>query len=280
MSDREKYMEIEDSEYFEELRTAFKAAEEAGEIIDKFFRNGFDDWEKDDGSAVTEADLRSQEKIVEMISEEFPGDGFLGEEEHLEPEGEERVWVIDPLDGTANFEKGSPFFAVSIALEIDSEQVVGVVLMPESSLGETYFAVRDGGAFVTEGNIENRSPIEVSDLGGLENGHYFLTTFDIFEGELDAEKDLLESFAREKAWQRQLGAAAVELCFLASGKVDFLVNPIEKKVDYSAGKLVVEEAGGSVRIRSSKFEDAFEVVASNGLLQEEVEDIVGERFVD
>lgn len=273
-------MEIEDSEFSEELRTAFRAAEEAGEIIDKFFRNGFNDWEKDDGSVVTEADLRSQEKIVEIISEEFPEDGFLGEEEHLEPEGEKRIWVIDPLDGTANFDKGSPFFAVSIALEVDGEQVVGVVHMPESSIGETYFAVRDKGSYRTGEGMENRIPVEVSDLGELRKAHYFLTTFDIFEGELKAEKDLLESFAREKAWQRQLGAAAVELCFLASGRVDFLVNPIEKKVDYSAGKLIVEEAGGSVRIRRPGFDKTFEVVASNGLLQRKVEEIVGDRFLD
>jgi myo-inositol-1(or 4)-monophosphatase len=274
MPDGGKYMEIKDSEHFEELRTAFQAAEEAGEIIDKFFRNGFEDWEKDDGSAVTEADLRSQEKIVEIISEKFPEDVLLGEEEHLEPEGEERVWVIDPLDGTLNFEKDWPHFCVSIALEIDGEAVVGVVYSPESVLEKSYFAIKDEVAFVTDKGLEEAEEISVSDHEKIEDSLFFLTSFEMYEGEFEREKQMFEEFAYGQGVQRQLGSCALEMCRLAEGQVDFLVNIVCKHVDFAAGRLIVKEAGGEVRAERHEEFRFFDLVASNGVLQEEVEEVL------
>lgn len=273
-------MEIKDSECFQELRTAFQAAEEAGEIIDKFFRNGFDDWEKDDGSAVTEADLRSQQKIVEIISEEFPEDGFLGEEEHLEPEGEERVWVIDPLDGTFNFEKDWPHFCVSIALEIDGEPVVGVVYSPVSVLEKSYFAIKDEGAFVTDEGLEEAEKISVSDHEKIEDSLFFLTWFEWYEGEFEREKEMFEELAYGQGVQRQLGSCALEMCRLAKGQVDYLVNIVCKHVDFAAGRLILEEAGGEVSVEEQDEFRYLDLVASNGVLQEEVEEIVRNSLPD
>lgn len=119
---------IDNSKYFEELETGFRAAEEAVKIIDECAESGFDTEMKDDGSKVTEADKKSQEKIVEIISEDFPDDGFLGEEEDLTPNGEDRVWVVDPVDGTFNFVHGFSHYCVSIALKVDGETVLGIIL--------------------------------------------------------------------------------------------------------------------------------------------------------
>lgn len=269
-------MGIQDSKYTKELETGLEAAEKAGEIIDGYARDGFEDWDKEDGSKVTEADIESQKTIVETISEEFPEDGFLGEEEELEPEGEDRVWVIDPVDGTFNFEKGFGFHCVSIALEVEEETVVGVVHLPGSSLGKTYFAVKDSGAFKRDAQegMEDAEVIEVSEQSSIDDSIYFMTAFDIYQGELEWEKEALGKLAGKGGVHRQLGAAAVELCHVAEGKADLLVNPILKPWDYSAGGLIIEEAGGEIEIRESPFPDSEIVIASNGRIQQELESLV------
>ncbi|MDY6766298.1 MAG: inositol monophosphatase family protein, partial [Candidatus Nanohaloarchaea archaeon] len=111
---------------------------------------------------VTEADHAVQETVVETIAAEFPGDGFLAEEDDLRPEGEDRVWVIDPIDGTTNFAHGFPYYCTSIALQVDGEPVVGVVNRPPQE--ELFTAVRGGGASL------NGTPIKVSGVDDLRDG--------------------------------------------------------------------------------------------------------------
>ncbi|MFB6208953.1 MAG: inositol monophosphatase [Candidatus Nanohaloarchaea archaeon] len=268
-------MEIKSSKYSKELEVALKAAEKAGEVMDRYAeKKGFEDWDKEDGSVVTEADIESQEKIVETIREEFPEDGFLGEEENLEPDGEDRVWIIDPIDGTFNFDSGFGFYCVSIALEIDGEIVLGVVHLPESSMDRTYLGVENEGAYVFERGKKEAENLEVSDHSEIEESLFFMTDFDIYEEELDWELELLEKLARKDATHRQVGSAAIEHCFLAEGRVDFLVNPILKPWDYSAAKLIIEEAGGKVDVMESPFPDSELVVASNGKIHEKITEIV------
>jgi len=265
--------------YSKELQTAFKAAQEAGNIIDNYSEKGFETERKSDGSKVTEADRKSQEKIVEVISNEFPDDGFLGEEEHLTPGDEDRVWVIDPIDGTFNFSKSFQNYCVSIALKEDDEVIVGVVFSPESSLDKTYFAVRGESAFTTDSGIDSSEPISVSNQSEIEDSLFFMSSFDIYEGQLDSELSLLRDFAERGAIHRQIGSCALEMCRVAEGSVGFQLTPIVKEWDYAAAKLIVEAAGGEVRIRDSKFPNCTEVVCSNGILQDEVEQVVGDIFV-
>ncbi|MFB6100402.1 MAG: inositol monophosphatase [Candidatus Nanohalobium sp.] len=270
---------FEGSEYLRELRTAFRAAEDAGDMIEDYAENGFETGSKEDGSKVTEADRRSQEKIVEIISEEFPDDGFLGEEQNLRPDGEDRVWVIDPVDGTFNFDHGFSHYCVSIALKVDGEVVVGLVYSPEFSLDRSYFALKDAGAYALDsGKLSDAGAITVSSHDSIEDSLFFLTLFDIYEGELEAEMDILEELARRDAVHRQLGSCALEMCRVAAGEADFAVNAIVTEWDWAAAKLIIEEAGGEVRVRDSKFPDSTEVVSSNGVLQEEVEEIVSNSF--
>ena len=269
-----------DSKYSKELETMFEAAEEAGKIIDEFPEEGFETERKNDGSKVTEADRRSQEKIVEIISEKFPSDGFLGEEEHLTPEDEERVWVIDPIDGTFNFDSGFNHFCISIALKIEDEVVVGLVYSPESSLDKTYFAVKGGGSYMTDDSIEEAEQISVSEKSVLRDSIFFLSLYDIYEGELEAELQILEELAKKDCVHRQLGSCALEMCKIAAGGAEFQINPIIREWDYSAAKLIIEEAGGEVRIRDSKFPGCTEIISSNGLLQEKSERALGNHFTE
>lgn len=270
---------IENSRYFKELQTGFKAAEEAGKIIDEYAENGFNTEKKDDGSRVTEADLKSQEKIVEIISEEFPEDGFLGEEKGLTPEDEDRVWVIDPVDGTFNFDKGFSHYCVSIALKVDGESVLGIVYSTKSSIESTYIAVRDKGAFRTSSNdLNDIEEISVSSQDRIEDSVFFLSSFDIYSGELEEELSILEKLAKKDAVHRNIGSCALEMCRVAAGEAGFQIVPIVKEWDYAAAKLIIEESGGEVRTRDSRFSDCTEVVSSNGVLQDKIEGIVSDRF--
>lgn len=269
-------MELQDSEFRSELEAAVDAAEKAGEIIDKYSRDGFQDSKKDDGSFVTEADLKSQKEIVSTIKKEFPEDSFLGEEEHLTPEDEERVWIIDPIDGTFNFRRDFEYHCVSIALEVDDEIKVGVVHCPESSIDRTYIAVKNDGSYILDRNerLDEASAIETSKHESIADSVFFATMFDIYEGELNHEQKVVEEISSKGGYHRQLGACALEMCFVASGKADILYNPIAKKWDYSAAKLIIEEAGGEVRVNESRFSDTFEITASNGELQRDIEIIL------
>lgn len=272
-------MKIENPEYCKEVKTAFRAGKEAAEVIDSIAENGFETENKKDGSKVTEADIEAQEKVVEVISERFPDDGFLGEEDGLSPSGENRVWVIDPIDGTFNFDHGFSHFCVSIALKIEGETVLGVVYSPDSSVVDNYLAVKGGGAYRTSEGIEEAERISVSGQSEVEDSIFFLSCFDIFEGELEAELNILEELAEEDGVHRQLGSCALEMCRVAAGEADFHIVPVVKEWDYAAAKLIIEEACGEVRTRDSKFPDCTEVVSSNGLLQERVEETVSDSFV-
>lgn len=270
---------LSNSKYSEELETAFRAASEAGEIIDKFAEEGFETDFKGDGSRVTEADRRSQEKIVEVISENFPEDGFLGEEDNLTPNGEDRVWVIDPIDGTFNYDRAFSHYCVSISLKIEGEVVLGLVYSPESSMEDTYLALKYEGAYRTSLGLDKLQRISVSNHDEIESSVFFLSSFDIYEDELQIELSILEDLARKDAVHRNLGSCALEMCLVASGEAEIQIVPLVSEWDYAAAKLIIEEAGGEVRIRDSKFPNSTEVVSTNGNLQDRVEDIIGEKFI-
>jgi myo-inositol-1(or 4)-monophosphatase len=273
---RQDKMNIQKSEFQDELEVAIEAAETAGKVIDDYAENGFQDGKKDDGSFVTEADVEAQKTVVSEIKKEFPEDGFLGEEEHLEPDGEERVWIIDPVDGTFNFRKNFGYHCVSIALQVEEETAVGVVHCPESSLDKTYLAAKNQGSHIlkNEERLGEASSIETSDHEKIQDAVYFATMFDIYENELELEQEVVKRLAEKGGVHRQLGACAIEMCYVAEGKADLMYNPIAKKWDYAAAKLIIEEAGGTVRTQKSQFPNSYEIATTNGKIQEELEELL------
>ena len=126
-----------------ELAVAEKAAEAAGEILTGLFGKVRRIQKKGKIDLVTEADLRAEKAILEIIRKTFPRDNILSEEAGRDRRTSDRTWVVDPLDGTVNFAHGFPFYAVSIALEIEGEMVVGVVYAPPT--GEYFEASKDSG---------------------------------------------------------------------------------------------------------------------------------------
>lgn len=233
------------------LAIARRAAEAAGEVH-REARGGIDpsDWnEKGRSDFVTEVDVEAERRIVEIIQNQFPEHLILAEEgtgedrsdasrPGLHPGGEEeRIrWIIDPLDGTTNWLHGYPEYAVSIAAEDVEGLVAGLVL--NTAIGERFEAHRGGGATL------DGSPIEVSRVARLE--HALVGTGFPFK-KLEMMPAYLDTFGRvlsRTSGIRRAGAAALDLCDLACGRLDAFFEYWLMPWDVAAGALIVREAGG------------------------------------
>ena len=189
------------------------------------------------GDVVSELDRASQRLIVEMLLRARPDDGVLGEEDG-ERSGVSGVrWVIDPLDGTLNFVRGMPAFAVSIAAEIDGESVAGVVHEPAT--GRMYTAVRGGGAWCDGRTITASRQERLSHaLVGTGFGHDLA---------LRAQQvSLLGDVARRVMDIRSSASAALDLCAVAAGHLDLYYECDTRLWDRAAGTLIAAEAGAAI----------------------------------
>jgi myo-inositol-1(or 4)-monophosphatase len=213
-----------------------QAAREAGEILTGLFGNLKNINKKGEIDLVTEADIRSETAILKVIRDNFPGDGFLTEESGEIGNNSERLWMIDPLDGTTNYAHSFPFFAVSIALQVKGEIVVGQVFNP--ILDERFEAVRGQGAFL------NGKPIKVSKIRTLKESllatGFPYTIYKDHEGVIDIFTRMLVGVQGV----RRPGSAAIDLCYVASGKFDGFWEQGLNPWDTAAGSLIVREAGG------------------------------------
>ncbi len=190
---------------------------------------------------VTHMDIRSEAAIRDLILAQRPSDGVLGEEggERLGSSGVR--WVVDPLDGTINFTYGQPMWAVSVAAEVAGQVVVGVVDVP--MIGETYVAVRGCGSYLVTAAATSR--LQVSEPVGLASA-LVATGFGYAADRRAAQGHTVAQILPEVRDIRRGGAAAVDLCFLAGGRVDAYYERGVRPWDFAAGALIVAEAGGVV----------------------------------
>ena len=219
------------------LNTAIRAAHAGGRVLMQGFGTlGLGDMEvKGPTDIVTEWDRASEAEIVRVINEAFPDSRFLAEEKGEFGKGE-KVWIIDPLDGTKNYYRGLPVFAVSVALAIDGEIVLGVVHDPTRD--ETYTATKGGGAFA------GMRRLRVSEKRELV-GSFLATGFPHRRKEdTDAYLATFKSFFRDALSIRRLGAAALDLAHVACGIYDGFWEFQLYPWDVAAGYLLVKEAGG------------------------------------
>ncbi|MCK5491653.1 MAG: inositol monophosphatase, partial [Candidatus Omnitrophica bacterium] len=223
--------------YFE---TAVLAAKEAGKIHKKYFNQKFEINTKGTPfDLVTVADIEAEKKIVEVIRGYFPSHNFLGEENNYDKTDSEYKWIIDPLDGTNNFAHSLPIFCVSIALAKNDELLLGIIYDPLRD--ELFYAEKNKGAFL------NEQKISVSDIDKLA-GSLLITGF-----YYDRGKDMMETLDKIRQFLqlnitgvRRLGSAALDLCYVACGRASGFWEYVLSPWDFSAGKLIVEEAGGNV----------------------------------
>lgn len=210
---------------------------------------------------VTDADLMVEKLVVEGIRDRFPEHDILGEETGASRKGGEYCWAVDPIDGTASYARGTPFFSVSIALMRNGESVAGAVFAPR--LDELFLAERGAGAFLNgkKVSVSTRDDLRLAMLG---------TGFGSFRGGDD--DDCLRRFARvvpEVSEVRRCGSAALELAYVACGRYEGFWETGLKLYDVAAGVVLVTEAGGRVSdlLGGGDF-PAKGTVASNGLLHD------------
>jgi myo-inositol-1(or 4)-monophosphatase len=247
-----------------ELGVAGQAASESGMILNDLFGKITKIGKKGEIDLVTEADLLSENIIVEIIGRNFPQDNILTEESGELGRNSERLWIVDPLDGTTNFAHSFPFFAVSIALQVDNEIVLGVVYNP---LMDEYFeAVKGEGAFL------NKTPIKVSQAKDLKES--LVATgfpYSVYK-EPGSIIELLKRMIVLVQGVRRPGSASIDLCYVASGRLDGFWEEGLQPWDTAAGSLIVMEAGGMVSNYEGEKYSPFQksIVAANPYIHQKM----------
>ncbi|MGH9661525.1 MAG: inositol monophosphatase family protein [Bryobacteraceae bacterium] len=253
------------------LETAIDIAREAGALLAHFFerRVGFE--LKGEHDLVTEADRASERLVVERLRSHFPAHGILAEEGGGHSSASDYRWYVDPLDGTTNFAHGFPMFNVTLALERSGELVCGVIFDPVRQ--ELFTVERGGGAFL------NHRRIRVSPVRRLEDS-LVATGFPSRRRHLNINVHFYYQMSMVTHGVRRAGSAALDLAYVACGRLDafweFSLNPW----DMAAGSLLVEEAGG----RCSDMHGAAHsphgphLVATNGAIHAQTLDLFAEVF--
>lgn len=258
------------SNYTQILEAALPIVKKAGQFLLEHFRRVRTDQieDKDVNSLVSYVDRQAEAMLVKDLQSLLPKSTFITEEDTVENQESEYTWIIDPLDGTTNFLFGLPHFAVSVALQHLGETIVGIVDHP--SLGECFYATKDGGAFV------NDKPIKVSSNSQLEEA--LITTGMPFNNmeQVNQTLELIRYWKQHTRGVRRLGSAALDLAYVAAGRFDAYVEWGLNAWDIAAGILLVEEAGGKVTDLKGKKEylKNGEVIAASGALYERVKDSV------
>jgi len=214
---------------------------------------------------LTEADKECEKTVIEKILAVFPKDSILAEESgETKKRDSEYLWIIDPLDGTTNFAHGYPFFAFSCAIQKNGQTFAALVEIP--FLKETFFAAKGKGAFL------NEKPIKVSKVSELKKS-LLVTGLPYFRAKV--VDDLLSKMKKavlNGQGLRRGGAAAVDLCYIACGRLDGYFEIGLKPWDTAAGVLIVEEAGGKVSDYSGNEFSIYgkEIVATNSFIHNEL----------
>ena len=222
------------------LNIAVRAARAAGDAIMRHYDrlDAIQVESKQRNDFVSEVDREAEARIITTLKRAYPEHGILAEESGTQA-GDGHVWIIDPLDGTTNFLHGFPHFAVSIALEYEGRLELGVIYDPIRQ--ELFTTTRGGGA-----ELNNRR-IRVSQRRSLE-GALLGTGFPYRDDQPDADYlALLQTFMRATAGIRRPGSAALDLAYLAAGRLDGFWELGLSRWDIAAGALLVREAGGIVR---------------------------------
>ena len=218
--------------YERELEVALEAAREAGAILLRHYRSDAGHWEKSKDNPLTLADLESDRAIGERLRRAFPGDAILSEEtaDDATRLARERVWIVDPMDGTKEFTKRIPEFGASIALAVAGEPVVGVILNPAA--GSAIWASRGAGTF------RDGRRVRVSNVAKLADAVVIASRTEI-------SRDQFEPYQGWFKELRPVGSIAWKLACIASAEGDLNVSVAPKNEwDVCAGDVLVREAGG------------------------------------
>ncbi|MCC6140269.1 MAG: inositol monophosphatase [Nitrospira sp.] len=255
------------------LETAIHAAKQAGTVLSHYARTGFRVENKSAIDLVTEADHAAEQCVIDAILASFPDHAFLAEERgRIGQSQSPYVWIIDPLDGTTNFAHGFPTYCVSIGLEYKRQCVLGVVYDPTRD--ELFSATRGGGARI------NDRPIHVSQTAQLDQA-LFVTGFAYNIRETSNNNlDHFARFALRAQGLRRTGSAALDLCYVAAGRLDGFWEVQLNPWDMAAGVTILREAGGKVTNFGGRSHSLYEqeLVASNAHLHDAMIAVIQESL--
>jgi len=222
------------------LYVAVRAARRAGDLLTRMFdeRDGLHVEEKEDRDYVTEADRKSEALIVREIHKHYPSHGIIAEESGSRNPDADVQWHIDPLDGTTNFIHGYPHFAVSIAAWKQGKPLLAVVHDPMRN--ETFEAKNGNGAFL------NRRRLRVSPGKRIADTIFASGLPPYRREQLPVFQKRMEACMREASGYRRGGSAALDLAYVAAGRLDAYWEAGLSSWDIAAGILLVQEAGGIV----------------------------------
>jgi histidinol-phosphatase len=227
---------------------------------------------KPDATPVTEADRSAEQAIRSRLADARPGDAVVGEE-YGEASGSARRWIVDPIDGTANYMRGVPVWATLIALQDGDEVTVGVVSAP--ALGRRWWAARGAGAFVAEDGAARERPLRVSAVRELADAQLSFAGIEDWI-ELGRAEAVL-ALAR-RCWRTRSFGDFWAYMLVAEGALDIALDPVVSVWDLAAPLVIVEEAGGRFSdLSGAPGAGGGDAVATNGVLHEAALAAIGRR---
>jgi len=242
------------------LSFAIDAAYRAGRFTLQYFQTGAEVETKSDETPVTAADKGAERVIREMLSQRYPSEAILGEEEGGSSARDR--WVIDPIDGTKSFVSGVPLYATLLSYEVDGEAVLGVCYFP--ALDEMLYAEKGAGAFF------NGRPAKVSDKRDVKGSVLACGGLNSMKkrGRTNGFEKISDVALATRTWSDAYGHALV-----ATGRIEAMVDPIVNPWDISALSLIVREAGGQFTDFAGNSELSDEAISSNGHVHAKVMEV-------
>ncbi len=228
------------SEYQNLIKELLPLGDKVGEYmrneIDKVLRSQIE--EKDINSLVSYVDQTAEKMIVEKLATLIPEAGFITEEETIKTEEKEIMWIVDPLDGTTNYLFGIPHYSTSIALMVDGKIVLGLVR--DNAKREAFYAIKDQGAFLNGNKLKLAKSLDMANS-------IFVTGFP-YSNDYDpsAHLNIIQHWLKNSRGVRRLGSAALDLAYVAAGRVSCYYEGFLNIWDIAAGALIAKEAGAIV----------------------------------
>ena len=247
------------------LKVGVEAAENASDFIKTQTKEVLSINFKGISDLVTNADIKSEQIIVDEITKAFPDHRFLTEESGLISDNSDFCWVIDPIDGTTNFVHGYPFYSISISLFYQGLPILGIV--KHISTDEIYYATKSNGAFC------NNKKIFVSKINNLSKS--LLATGFGYKHEEIWEKNMVlhRKLTHLTQGVRRAGSAALDLCHVARGWLDGYWELDLNAWDIGAGIIIIQEAGGlATKVNGDEITlDDREILSSNGIIHTQIQ---------
>ena len=247
------------------LEFALDAAWQAGRITLGHFQTELQAERKADNTPVTIADRQAEQRLRELIQKYWPDHGIIGEEYGQSTSDSPYTWIIDPIDGTKSFVAGVPLYSNLLALTDGEKTLIGVANFP--ALGDTLYAVRGGGCFW------NGRRVHVSTVDKLSEAVVLTSAFNYYGSRIPVWERLVSQSYIQRTWGDAYGYFLV-----ATGRAEVMLDPAMYVWDAAPFQVIMEEAGGTFTDwKGNATIHNYESLATNGLLFEQVMDVVREE---